>query len=136
MEFNPDPDNELRGVCDYLLSLSPEQLLIKAPVLTVVEAKREDISAGWGQCIAEMVGAQVFNINEGKALPVIYGVVTIGTNWRFLRLIGTEVFVDKTEYYLKEADKIVGICCARPPHRKLKPCLRAMTARSLHGSVD
>src|SRR5271165_4598390 len=48
-EFSPDPDNGLRGICDYLLSLSPEQLLIKAPVVTVVEAKRDDISTGWGQ---------------------------------------------------------------------------------------
>ena len=64
VEFNPDPAGELRGVCDYLFSLSPEQLLIKAPVLAVVEAKREDISTGWGQCVAEMVGAQVFNANE------------------------------------------------------------------------
>ena len=112
VEFSPDPANDLRGVCDYLLSLSPEQMLIKVPVLTVVEAKREDISTGWGQCIAEMMAAQIFNANEKQPIETVYGVVTTGTNWRFLRLIGTTVYVDPTEYYLKEADKIVGILLA------------------------
>ena len=111
-EFSPDPDNGLRGVCDYLLSLSPEQLLIKAPVVTVVEAKRDDLSTGWGQCIAEMVAAQVFNRARGREIKTVYGVVTTGTNWRFLRLNTQTVYVDRTEYYLKEVEKIVGILLA------------------------
>jgi hypothetical protein len=111
-EFSPDPDNGLRGICDFLLSLSPEQLLIKAPVVAVVEAKRDDISTGWGQCIAEMVAAQRFNRARGREIKSVYGVVTTGTNWRFLRLIAKTVYVDRTEYYLKEVEKIVGILLA------------------------
>ncbi len=111
-EFSPDPDNGLRGVCDYLLSLSPEQLLIKTPVVTVVEAKRDDISTGWGQCMAEMVAAQGFNRARGQEIKTVYGVVTTGTTWRFLRLIAKTVFVDRTEYYLNEVEKIVGILLA------------------------
>jgi len=111
-EFSPDPDNGLRGTCDYLLSLSPEQLLIKAPVVTVVEAKRDDISTGWGQCMAEMVAVQVFNRAQGREIQTVYGIVTTGTNWRFLRLNAKIVYVDQTEYYLKEVDKIVAILLA------------------------
>ena len=40
VEFNVDVEQGLRGVCDFLLSLSPEQLAIEAPVITVVEAKK------------------------------------------------------------------------------------------------
>src|SRR2546421_7215487 len=42
VEFNVDFDSGLRGVCDYLLSLSPLQLSIQAPVVAVVEAKNEN----------------------------------------------------------------------------------------------
>jgi hypothetical protein len=37
-----------------------------------------------GQCIAEMVAAQIFNQQSGNNIETIYGVVTSGTNWRFL----------------------------------------------------
>ena len=109
VEFSPDPDNELRGVCDYLLSLSPEQLFINAPVVTVAEAKNDNLKSGFGQCVAEMAAARVFNAEEQHPIETVYGIVTTGTNWRFLRLCGATVYMDKTEYYLKEAEKIVGI---------------------------
>ncbi len=108
-DFSPDPARGLRGVCDYLISLSPDQLSVKAPVVAVAEAKREDISTGWGQCIAEMVAAQTYHQMHNRPLKTIYGVVTIGSVWRFLRLIGTTVYVDRTEYYLTAVEKIVGI---------------------------
>ena len=111
-DFSPDPARGLRGSCDYLISLSPNQLLIKAPVVAVAEAKREDISTGWGQCIAEMVGAQAYNQTHDNPLATVYGIVTIGTIWRFLRLIGQTVYIDKTEYYLNDVEKIVGILLA------------------------
>ena len=59
-----------------------------------------------------MAAVQHYHRAEGRSLPTVYGVATIGNQWRFLRLIGTTVYVDKTEYYLKEADKIVGILMA------------------------
>src|SRR5258707_14332114 len=58
VEFNPDPERGLRGVCDFLLSLSPEQLTVRAPVVAVVEAKNENLKLGINQCIAQMVAAQ------------------------------------------------------------------------------
>ncbi len=62
-----------------------------------------------GQCIAEMVAAQIFNQQSGNAIETIYGVVTSGTNWRFLTLHDSTVFIDTVEYYIKEVDKILGI---------------------------
>ena len=112
VDFSPDPARNLRGICDYVMTFAPDEPIIRAPVVTLAEAKREDISTGLGQCVAEMVAAQVFNEARNTVLPVIYGAVTIGTIWRFLRLVGTTVYMDKTEYYLKEADKIVGILLA------------------------
>ncbi len=119
VEFNVDFDRGLRGVCDYLLSLSPEQLTVEAPVVAVVEAKRDNISAGIGQCVAEMVGAQTFNAQRGNAIPTVYGIVTTGTNWKFLRLTGDVVSVDLSEYYINQVEHVVGIIASmvRDPAR-------------------
>lgn len=109
VEFNVDKEQDLQGVCDYLISLSSEQLTVSAPVITLVEAKNENIKAGLSQCIAEMLAARLFNQQQGNDIHTIYGVVTTGSNWKFLRLHGDTVYVDLTEYYIKEAGKIVGI---------------------------
>ena len=56
IDFNVDAENELTGVCDFLVSLSPEQFYVEAPVIILVEAKNLDLKAGLGQCVAEMLG--------------------------------------------------------------------------------
>lgn len=57
--------------------------MISAPVIAIVEAKNEDIKSGLGQCIAEMVAAQIFNEHENNEIPTIYGIVTSGEIWKF-----------------------------------------------------
>ncbi len=109
IEFDVDKEQGLNGFCDFIISKSPEQLFINAPVITLVEAKREDIMAGLGQCVAEMVAAQIFNEREGNEIPVIYGAVTSGTNWKFLRLEEQVIEIDLSEYYLSDVNKILGI---------------------------
>ena len=112
VEFNVSIERGLRGVCDFLLSLSPTQLTIEAPVVTVVEAKNDNLKTGLIQCIAEMVAAQLFNRERGNDIPTVYGVLTTGTYWKFLRLVETTVYVDVTEYYVQDAERIVGIIVA------------------------
>jgi hypothetical protein len=77
--------------------------------MMLVEAKKEDIIAGLGQCVAEMVAAQIFNEREGNEISIIYGTVTSGTNWKFLKLEGKVVEIDLVEYYLTDVNKILGI---------------------------
>lgn len=108
-EFNVDPQNGLLGFCDYIISSSPEQLFITAPAIVIFEAKKEDIIGGLGQCVAAMVAAQYFNRNQGYEVERVYGSVTTGTNWKFLFLEETTVYIDRIEYYIKEVDKILGI---------------------------
>jgi len=108
-EFNVAPEKGLNGTFDFLISLSPETLFIKAPVIALVEAKKEDIKAGLGQCVAEMLAAQLFNQQEENAIPVIYGAVTSGNIWRFLKLEDNIVYIDNVEYYLNQIGKILGI---------------------------
>ena len=46
---------------------------MEAPIVAVVEAKKEDLIAGLGQCVAEMVAIQMFNEREGTPMPAVYG---------------------------------------------------------------
>lgn len=109
-DFNVDASRGLTGYCDFLLSRSPEQIAIRAPVVAIVEAKKEDLITGVGQCIAEMVAAQLFNAQRSRPITRIYGAITSGTNWRFLSLEGSTAYLDRDEYYIDRVDRILGIC--------------------------
>ncbi|HEX4611084.1 MAG TPA: hypothetical protein VH092_23035, partial [Urbifossiella sp.] len=108
-EFPVDPARGLNGYCDFILSRGREQQYITAPVMVVVEAKNDNLKNGLGQCAAGMVAARVFNEREGSPVQAIHGAVTTGMNWRFLRLIGDNLFLDGQEYHLNELPKLLGI---------------------------
>jgi hypothetical protein len=109
-EFTVDEARGLTGYCDYILSRSKEQLTINAPVVMIVEAKNENIKGGLGQCVAEMIAAQLFNEREGNAIDSIYGAVTTGEIWKFLKLVGAVASIDLSDYYtVRDVPKILGI---------------------------
>ena len=109
IEFTVDAANDLSGVCDFVLSLSPRQFSLKAPVIVLVEAKKDELTVGLGQCVAEMVAAQRFNAEKGNEIPYVYGAVTSGTEWLFLKLAGQQLSIDMTAYQLVQCDRILGI---------------------------
>jgi hypothetical protein len=108
-EFSVDRDRGLNGFCDFLLSKSTTPYLIQAPVVMLVEAKRGELDLGLGQCIAEMFAAQLFNANKGKAIRVIYGSVTSGRLWQFLKLEEKNVTIDPNEYQIMPVERVLGI---------------------------
>jgi hypothetical protein len=108
-DFTVDVEKGLNGFCDYLISRSPEQLTIMSPVIAIVEAKNENIEAGLGQCMAEMIAAQIFNKQKGNEFPQILGAVTTGSSWKFMRLEEQTIEVDLNEYFLNQIGKILGI---------------------------
>ena len=109
IDFNVDDENGLAGVCDFLISLSPVQFVLEAPVIVLVEAKKDDLEIGLGQCVAEMVAAQYFNAEKGNDIRRIYGATTSGREWRFLKLEGKKLHIDMAVYQIAQCDKILGI---------------------------
>lgn len=109
IDFNVDSENGLTGVCDFLISLSPAQLHLEAPIIILVEAKKEDLTVGLGQCAAEMLAAQRFNTDKSNEISRIYGATTSGTDWRFLKLEGQSLHIDIEPYQISDCDKILGI---------------------------
>ena len=108
-DFSVDAEKGLTGRCDFLLAATPDLMQITAPVVTIVEAKNEDVIGVLGQCLAEMVAAQIFNQKAHENIPVIYEVVTSGSVWRFLKLEQSLATVDLTEYYIDRVEKILGV---------------------------
>ncbi|MBN3899865.1 MAG: hypothetical protein HWQ41_32735 [Nostoc sp. NOS(2021)] len=119
VDFTVDSQRGLNGFCDFILSLSSEQLLVRSPVIVLVESKNENLRSGLAQCIAEMVAAQLFNERSRNQIKAIYGTVTIGTIWQFLKLEGNVVSIDLSEYYIKDIKKILGILYSAIAQSKL-----------------
>jgi hypothetical protein len=93
-EFEVDKSQGLTGYCDFILTTVPQKSRIVSPVFCLVEAKRDNIEKGYGQCGAEMYAAQIFNEREGTLHKIIYGCVTTGFSWCFLKLEGKNLFID------------------------------------------
>lgn len=109
IDFNVDDKAELPGVCDFLVSLSSVQFHLEAPIIILVEAKKDNLTVGFGQGVAEMVAAQRFNAEKGNDIRCVYGVVTSGIVWQFLKLEGQTLYIDSTVYVIGQCDKILGI---------------------------
>lgn len=112
IEFNVDETRDLNGFCDFLLSYSSNQAFLQVPVICVVEAKNDNMKSGYAQCMAEMVAAQIYNTKRGYPIECILGVVTTGSNWRFLQLHDHSIRIDFDEYLISQINKILGIFIA------------------------
>jgi hypothetical protein len=110
-----DPARKLLGECDFILALSDPVPRLRAPVLTLVEAKKNDIEAGLGQCVAQMVAAQLYNEKSGQPIPAVYGCVTTGEAWQSLRLTGAAVTIDQGRLYIDNVGAILAALLATIP---------------------
>ena len=109
IDFTVDTAAKLTGICDFLVSLSPEQFELEAPIIVLVEAKNDALTSGLGQCVAEMVAAQRFNAEHGNDIPCVYGATTSGMDWLFLKLEGQQLSIDMSAYTIERCDRILGI---------------------------
>ena len=107
--FDADPAAGLNGVCDFILGHPPQLDYVTLQVLMITEAKNESIMGGLGQCAAAMVGAQRFNRARSPVVEAVYGCVTNGADWRFLRLTGTLLELDIADYLIGEPERILGV---------------------------
>lgn len=109
VEFNVEAESGLTGVCDFLITHSSQQLTIESPVIAMVEAKNDNLKSGLPQCLAEMVAAQKFNERERSEVDSIFGAVTTGSAWNFVKLTQRTAEVDWREYSIENPGKILGI---------------------------
>ena len=106
-----DPSRGLVGECDFILATAPPVLPLRSPIVTIVEARKNDIEGSLGQCVAEMVAARIFNEQTGDPTVRVHGCVTTGEAWQFLSLDerGEGVAIDRRRLYF---DDVGGILAA------------------------
>lgn len=102
-----DSANDLAGPCDFFFALHPPKPFIEAPIISLTEAKDEDMEYGIGQCAAQMYGAKLFNDNEGKDISVLYGCATDGAEWQFIRFEDNTFYIDIKNY--TDLKEILGV---------------------------
>ena len=107
--LNADSAAGLAGECDFILTKDTNAFAISAPIITVVEAKKDDLELGVVQCAAQMVGIQRFNQQYGESIETIYGCTTTADSWQFLKLTGTELLVDRDRYFIDDLEEILGV---------------------------
>ena len=103
------PEKGLQGECDFILATASTAYLLGVPVLTIVEAKKNDIEVGLGQCIAQMAGSQMFNQQAGIVDWAVYGCVTTGEDWQFLKLKDQHVTIDANRFYIDSVGQILAV---------------------------
>ncbi len=109
IELSADVSRGLTGFCDYLLTKSPVQMVARGPLVTIIEAKNDNIHSGLWQAIATTYSLGLINRNEGHPVKAAYGAITTGNMWQFIRVDETTVTFDSTQYLISDLGKIFGI---------------------------
>lgn len=100
---------ELSGVCDFIIAANPKAYLPEPPIIVLVEAKRQDLYGGIPQCIAEMLAARSVNDQAGVQYDAVFGCVTTGSEWLFLKLSGSRAITDPVVFYYPELNRVLGV---------------------------
>jgi hypothetical protein len=106
-ELLVDNEKDLAGECDFFFVLEPYKPYIESPIISLVEAKNEDMDYGIAQCAAQIYGAKLFNEMENKYFPVLYGCATDGVEWKFIRLENNIFYIDNQAY--TDLKEILGV---------------------------
>jgi hypothetical protein len=109
MRLDVLPEQGLAGECDFVLTATLPVPVLHTPIVTILEAKKNDVEGGLGQCAAQMTGARLLNQKEGRDGAQVYGCVTTGEAWQFLRLDETELHLDTARYYIDNVGGILAV---------------------------
>lgn len=107
--LNIDVENELNGAPDFLISKRPRIVEIEAPVFCIMETKNKTVEEGYAQCAAEMYASSLFNEQMGEPQTPIYGAVTNGFDWVFLKYDNNRILIDMNRYYLGNLPQLLGV---------------------------
>ena len=105
-ELSVDAAQDLAGPCDFFFALHPPKMEMEAPVISLVEAKDEDMDWGLGQCAAQMYGAYLFNEQHQKPAKIVYGCATTGVEWKFLKFENNIFTIDR--HSMTEMSQVLG----------------------------
>lgn len=104
-----DKNSGLNSECDFILSQDTGSYTVSTPIITLVEAKKQDLDLGIDQCAAQMYGALQFNAKRRTPVTRIYGCVTTADMWQFMMLEDQLLTIDNKIYYFNKLEEVLGI---------------------------
>lgn len=107
--INADEDNGLNGEIDFLFNYRPHSPTPEIPIFSITESKIGLLHKAWGQAAAQMLGVSIFNQKLNHPLDIVFGSVTDGNSWQFMRLEKNIISIDSRVYTLTELPIILGI---------------------------
>lgn len=98
-------DQDLSGTPDYFVARKSPlgQWVVDKPYLLLVEAKKDDFTRGWAQCLAAMLAAQKRNDRPEQTL---FGITTNGRFWEFGQLRAATFLRNRRPYILQDLDQL------------------------------
>jgi hypothetical protein len=109
--FDVDAKKSLKGRSDFIISVATNSTVaVDSPIISIIEAKNDNLEDGIAQCIAQMYASRIFNERKKTQVPVLFGAVTTGFDWLFLKIETENVYYIDTEYYyLKNLPELLGV---------------------------
>lgn len=101
-------DDDLSGIPDYTVTQRNPlgTIIFDKPYLLTVEAKQDNFTEGWGQCLAQMIAVQ--RINDDFVTD-IFGIVSNGKVWHFGKL-NADIFTrNKSLYLIQDLDQLFAV---------------------------
>jgi hypothetical protein len=95
----------VNGNVDYLIA--GNKVYLEAPLLCIVEAKKDDFEQGLAQCLVEMKACQWNNQNLHHSID-IFGIVTNGDTWQFYRLTPDITVYETLPYSISDLGQVLG----------------------------
>ncbi|MCP2729144.1 hypothetical protein [Limnofasciculus baicalensis] len=95
----------LRGTPDYIIAENKDYL--DAPILCIVEAKKDNFTQGLAQCLVEMQACQWNNQQINKTIDV-FGIVTNGEGWKFYKLTPQGEVYETLLYSVLDMEILLG----------------------------
>jgi hypothetical protein len=107
--LSADRKLKLNGEVDFIWVGKPNALELQKPIISLCEAKKGAIEDSLAQCAAQMYGARVFNQKKKNNIFDIYGCVSSGTDWQFMKLEGQTIWKDTKTYTLSNLPELLGV---------------------------
>jgi hypothetical protein len=79
------------------------------PLLRLLKLKMRELPVGWANALQKWLLPDLYNEREGRTISSIYGAVTTGHAWKFLKLRDQTVYIDIEDYYINHPKRILGI---------------------------
>lgn len=118
----PLRSDKVFGIADFLIA--PLRAYVEAPLLCVIEAKKDDFDAGRVQCIAEMTACLWNNQQKGHAVDV-FGIVSNGQGWVFYQLTQSGQVRETDLIAISDLPRLLGtlhyLCAECSPKAPLIP---------------